>query len=96
MEAVFLVCYDIADPKRLRQVHKTTQDRGKRLQLSVYQCMLTPMQLATFRSDLDEVIAPGEDQVLFIRLGPRSPSTYDKIEALGRSYRPPEHRSYVV
>lgn len=96
MESVYLVCYDIADPKRLRRVHKTTEDRGTRLQLSVYQCALTPLQLAAFRADFDEVIDPGQDQVLFIRLGPRAPATYDKIESLGRAYCPPEHRSYVV
>lgn len=96
MEAVYLVCYDIADPKRLRRVHKTTEDRGERLQYSVYQCLLTPFQLATFRADLDEVIEPAEDQVLFVRIGPRTDTTYDKIESLGRTYRPPEHRSYVI
>lgn len=58
--------------------------------------MLTPLQLATFRAALHEVIEPDEDQVLFVRLGPRDGTTYDKIQSLGRTYRPPEHRSYVV
>ncbi len=96
MESVYLVCYDIADPRRLRRVHRTTEDRGTRLQYSVYQCALTPLQLAELRSDLDLVIEPGEDQVLFVRLGPRNSSTYDKIESLGRSYQPPEHRAIVI
>jgi CRISPR-associated protein Cas2 len=96
MEAIFLVCYDIADAKRLRRVHKTTQDRGARLQYSVYQCSLTALQLARFQADLLTEIDPGEDQVLFVRLGPQNGSTYDKIESLGRAYQPPEHRSFVV
>ena len=96
MEAVYLVCYDIADPKRLRKVHRATEDRGPRLQLSVYQCELSGMQLAAFQADLADIIHSAEDQVLFVRLGPRSSLTYGKIESLGRPYEPPEHRSYVV
>jgi CRISPR-associated protein Cas2 len=96
MEAVYLVCYDIADPKRLRQVHKATEDRGVRLQYSVYQCELTPLQLSVLQADLLELIAPAEDQVLLVHLGPNNGSTYGKIEALGRAYRPPEHRAYVL
>jgi len=96
MESLYLVCYDIADAKRLRKVHKVTEDRGKRLQYSVYECTLTPLLLAEFKADLLDLIKASEDQVLFIRLGPRNPTTYEKIESLGRSYEPSEHRSFVV
>ena len=96
MDAVYLVCYDIADPKRLRKVHRATEDRGDRIQYSVYQCMLTPLQLTSLRADLLDLIEPAVDQVLFVHLGPRSGLTYDRIESLGRAYLPPEHRSYVV
>jgi len=96
MEAVYLVCYDISDPKRLRRVHRATEDRGSRLQYSVYQCALTELQLARFQSELLDLIDSGEDQVLFVRLGPRKGLTYERIEALGQSYQPPEHRSFVA
>ena len=96
METVYLVCYDIADPKRLRHVHRATEDRGPRLQYSVYQCELSGAQLAIFQAELDEIIDTSEDQVLFVRLGPRNAMTYGKIESLGRPHKTPEHRSYVV
>jgi CRISPR-associated protein Cas2 len=96
MEAVFLVCYDIADPKRLRQVHKSTEDRGARVQYSVYLCALSPLQVVAFQADLLDIIEPSEDRVLFVRLGPRNPVTYDKMESLGQAFQPLEHRSCVV
>jgi CRISPR-associated protein Cas2 len=96
MEAVYLVCYDIAHPKRLRRVHRVTKDYGARLQYSVYECRLTAMQLASFKSDLFDVIDGAKDQVLFVRLGPHASTTYERIEAIGLGFCPPTHRSYVV
>jgi CRISPR-associated protein Cas2 len=96
MQGVFLVCYDIADPKRLRRVHEITLDHGARVQLSIYECDLSRMQLASFKAQLAEVIHHTEDQVLFVHLGPRDVSTYERIEYLGRAHTPPERRSCVV
>jgi len=96
MESVYLVCYDIADPKRLRKVHKATEDHGERVQFSVYQCSLTNMQVAEFKADLRDIIELSEDQVLFIRLGPEKASTYEKIESLGVAYQAPGRQAYVV
>lgn len=96
MQAVYLVCYDICDPKRLRQVHKVTVDHGARLQLSVYECDLTPVQLARLKMELADIIHHREDQVLFIHLGPRSSSTLARIDSLGRPYHPPESKATVL
>lgn len=96
MRAVYLVCYDISDPKRLRKVHKITEDYGLRLQYSVYQCELSRMALIGLKANLGEIINHREDQVLFVRLGPEKDGTFDRIESLGRAYAPPEGRSYVV
>ena len=96
MQALYLVCYDIADPRRLRQVHKVTVDHGRRLQLSVYECALTGMQLAGLRAQLGDIINHREDQVLFVHLGPRNEGTYARFEALGRAYEPPEQRAAVL
>ncbi len=96
MTAVYLVCYDIADPKRLRKVHVATEDRGARLQYSVYQCELSRMQLAVLIADLEDLINHDEDQVLIVHLGPREETTLDRFQALGRPYISPVHRSCVV
>jgi CRISPR-associated protein Cas2 len=96
MRAVYLICYDIADPKRLRKVHKTTEDHGPRLQYSVYQCELSKMALIGLKEDLAAIINHRQDQVLFVHLGPEKDGTFKRIESLGRAYVPPEGRSYVV
>ncbi|MEK7751294.1 MAG: CRISPR-associated endonuclease Cas2, partial [Acidobacteriota bacterium] len=41
MRNSYLVSYDIADDKRLRQVFKTMRAYGDHLQFSVFECQLT-------------------------------------------------------
>ena len=40
MRHCYLVCYDIADPKRLRHIHKVCQGYGEPWQYSVFFCVL--------------------------------------------------------
>ena len=91
MEAVYLVCYDIADPKRLRKVHKATEDHGPRLQLSVYQCELTELQVAAFRADLAEIINSNEDQVNLEHVLPNRASDKD----WGKNFTVEERKDYL-
>ena len=44
MRTTFLVCYDIADDKRLRKVFKTCCNFGDHLQFSVFECDLSPSE----------------------------------------------------
>jgi len=46
MRNLHLVAYDIADPKRLYQVHKRMRGFGDPLQYSVFVCLLSPKELA--------------------------------------------------
>ena len=41
-ERLYFVAYDIADAKRWRSVFKTMHGYGEWVQLSVFQCRLTP------------------------------------------------------
>src|SRR5438132_1533207 len=70
MRNTYIVCYDICDPKRLRDVFKTMRGWGDHLQLSVFECRLTRADLVTLRAELAEIIDHREDQVLFVDLGP--------------------------
>ncbi len=64
-----LVCYDIADPCRLRHVHKTVRDFGRPLQYSVFACRLTALDRARLETRLLEIIKVHEDQVVLVDLG---------------------------
>ncbi|MBX3423210.1 MAG: CRISPR-associated endonuclease Cas2 [Pirellulaceae bacterium] len=86
MRSSFLVCYDICDDKRLRQVFKTLRGWGDHLQYSVFECQLTPADLITLRGQLKAIIHQDEDQVLFINLGPSEGRGDRVIEALGQPY----------
>ena len=63
-----LVAYDIADTqgagaKRLREVHDLCCEYGNRVQLSVFECRLTPARYATLRHGLESIIDARKDCV---------------------------------
>ena len=69
-----LVAYDIADTqgagaKRLRAVHDLCCEYGTRVQLSVFECRLTPARYAALRSQLETVIDIQRDCVHIYHFG---------------------------
>ena len=86
MRTSYIVCYDISDDKRLRKVFQTMRNYGDHLQLSVFECQFTAMDLARCRAELAEIINHQEDQVLFVSLGPAEGRGDRVITALGRPY----------
>jgi CRISPR-associated protein Cas2 len=86
MRTTYLVCYDIADDKRLRRVFKTCRDYGEHLQFSVFECDLDPKDKARLEAALRDVIKHDEDQVLFVSLGPAEGRGERVITALGLPY----------
>ena len=88
MRNTYLVCYDIANDKRLRKVFKTMRDYGDHLQYSVFECQFTPTDLARCRGELTDMIHHTEDQVLIIDLGPTDGRGERVISALGQPYSP--------
>ena len=86
MRNCYIVTYDIADPKRLRRVFKTMRAWGDHLQLSVFECQLTRLDLVRLRAQLDEIIHHKQDQVLFVDLGPAEGRGDRVITSLGKPY----------
>ena len=86
MRHTFIVSYDIADPKRLRNVFKTLRNCGDHLQKSVFECQLSPLDLLELRSKLSEIINHAHDQVLFVNLGPSEGRGDRVIDAIGLPY----------
>ena len=96
MRQSYLVCYDICDDKRLRKVFKTMRNYGDHLQYSVFECQLTPIDLAKCRHELSEIINHDVDQVLFVDLGPAAGRGERVISALGKPYSPIDAPCFVV
>ena len=82
----FLVCYDIADAKRLRRVAKVCESYGSRIQFSVFESALSATMLARLKSELDDLINHDDDQILFVDLGLDDSSTPFSIEYIGMPY----------
>ncbi len=96
MRDIFLVAYDIADPVRLRKVHKTMKGFGDPLQFSVFRCELSDINRIRMKAALSDIIHTTEDQVLVFRLGPADGTYTVQVEALGRRYDPGRHEALIV
>ena len=68
-ERSLLVCYDIADAKRLRKVERITEGYGYRLQESVFFCRSSHLLKAKLIQNILSVINTKEDQFIIIDLG---------------------------
>ncbi len=69
-----LVTYDVDTTssqgrQRLRQVAKQCVNYGQRVQFSVFECVVDPVQLATLRHKLEAIINPGTDSLRYYFLG---------------------------
>ena len=64
-----LVCYDVRDPKRYRNVYKIVRGAGRRVQYSIFRCRLDERENERLRWELASVMAP-EDSLLIVDLCP--------------------------
>jgi len=96
MRQTFIVTYDICDPKRLRKVFRLMKGYGDHIQLSVFRCDLDARTLIELRGRLGQLIHHGEDQVLFVDVGPTEGRGQISIRALGKAYTAPPGIALVV
>jgi len=69
-----LVAYDVntqtkSGQKRLRHVAKFCENRGQRVQNSVFECLVAPAQWVALRQRLIDIINPDKDSLRFYFLG---------------------------
>ncbi len=84
MRRRYLVCYDIRDPKRLRETHKVMVGHGDPLQYSVFLCDLSGMERTRLVSRLKKVINEAFDSIAIFDLGPTGSSgPARRIETIG-------------
>ena len=70
MRNVYLVCYDVADDKRLRKTYKKMCGFGDPLQYSVFRCELSPTEKQLMKEALWDILNWDKDRVMLIDLGP--------------------------
>ena len=63
-QMLYLVAYDISDPRRLARVASLCEDYGVRVQYSLFECHLEPRQMDYFWDKLCGEIDETEDRVM--------------------------------
>src|SRR5690606_23073148 len=94
-EHLYIVTYDIRDPKRWRRVFTLMKGYGEWVQLSVFQCRLSRRRQADLLATLDELILDADDHVVMIDLGPAE-NVRPRVTSLGRTFTPIEREPVVV
>lgn len=76
----YVVAYDIPDDKRRKKVADLLEGYGKRVQYSVFECVLVQSKYDELRSRLKKRVKLSEDSVRFY---PLSRHTLNQVEAWG-------------
>lgn len=88
---LYLVCYDICEPKRLRRVHRYLMGYKVGGQKSFFECWLTAAELREVRYTLAELLDLNEDRAHIFQLDPRM-----RRDMLGRATQPPTDIFLIV
>ena len=94
-EHLYIIAYDISDPKRWRSIFKLMHGYGEWLQLSVFQCRLSRRRHAELVATLDEIIHHKEDHVILMDLG-LVDSVKPRVVSLGKDFQPLEKEPVIV
>lgn len=94
-EHLYIVTYDIANPKRWRRVFRVMEGFGEWLQLSVFQCRLSRQRHAELIALLDGIIHHDDDHVVLMDIGPAEQVT-PRVVSLGKAYSAVERTPVIV
>lgn len=64
----WVIAYDITDDLRRSRLVRVLEKFGVRVNYSVFECMLTDIQLCKLREKLDKLILPSEDNIIYYPL----------------------------
>lgn len=95
MEHLYIVSYDISEPRRWRRVFRIVKGYGEWLQLSVFQCRLSRARLLQLEAALREAINQDEDHVLILDIGPAD-AVSPQVRSLGRTFQAVKREAVIV
>lgn len=88
---LYLITYDIQQPKRRRAVLKAASSFATGGQKSVYECWLTDMECGDLLATLSMIIDENVDSLICIRPDPRQ-----QVITLGRALSPNDGSCFYV
>ncbi len=65
MSQFYVICFDVCDKKRLRQVAIQMQNFGQRVQCSIFECYLDSKKLKKLKGRLESIINSKEDHIRY-------------------------------
>lgn len=80
---IFIVSYDVCDPKRLYRVHKTMKGFGDAVHYSVFKCKLSDKDKIELIASLSDIIKHDEDRIMIIDLGSIYGDVDNRIDFIG-------------
>jgi len=89
--SLYLVAYDVREPKRLRAALKAVRAFAAGGQKSVHECFLTDAERQELTRNLRDAIEPAVDQAVILRLDPRA-----RIETLGIAVKPADPPFFYI
>lgn len=92
----YLVAYDIADDRRLRDIGICMRGYGERLQYSVFLSDLTPVELVQLRQDLRRLMNQHQDSVAIIDLGEAGAKAMERFGFIGTRRDLPDDEDPMV
>jgi CRISPR-associated protein Cas2 len=94
-EHLYIVTYDIADPRRWRAVFKLMHGYGQWLQLSVFQCRLPRSRYLEMVGRLEATITAADDHVMLVDVG-LAEGVQPRVRSLGKRGFEPITREPVI
>ena len=84
MNKLYVICFDVADKKRLRQVAIQMENFGQRIQYSVFECYLDNENIKVLKQRLKKIINEKEDDIRYYGIcnKDRSKIVYDGIASM--------------
>jgi CRISPR-associated protein Cas2 len=96
MRNVYLIAYDIRDPKRWRHIYRIMCGAGDAVQYSVFRCELTDVELHKIQTALWSELNLNEDRIMVVDLGPIDGRGDGCIEFWGNPKVEPSDRSATI
>jgi len=87
VEHLYVVSYDIREPRRWRKVYQVMHGFGERLQLSVFQCRLGKERVLKMEDVLRRLVDQTEDHVVILDLGPVE-HVEVRVSSIGKAFEP--------
>lgn len=94
-EHLYIISYDISEPRRWRKIFKLLHGYGEWLQFSVFQCRLSRKRLIQMEALLREFLNQHEDHLLILDLGPAD-SIKPHVRSIGKPFVPVTREGVIV